>query len=267
MKKRLVMRWMGGSGGDTLCYLLSADNEGVYTNTSHHGMSKNGKTLTWSKFDAEFPTLYKFSQNKHEINDVDNFERDIVNLSKKRIPFVVKHHFYNKEMDNRIKQYADLIDIGINYTMLPFVVRANLEKTSTLENLYSNDFTHLDTNLKKIMPKLDNDQRKKVVVWNLIKDIMNTINEFDLSKAPVQLENFFNNTYQLKSFFQSKGFHLNFDNDYFKLWLEKNKLLLPDDKYKRYIKDRNYQYSDTDIGIIERYVLLALANEKFQFLD
>ena len=91
--------------------------------------------------------------------------------------------------------------------------------------------------------------------------------KFNLESSPLKLIDFFNNTDNVGNFFKAKGLQLDLKSDYFVNWLEKNKKFIPNKKYQDYLKDKNYQFDDKSLDIIERYVLLALSNGKFRFLE
>lgn len=260
MKQGILLRWVGGAGGDTLCHLLSSQNN-LYINATFHGITEDGQTSAWSKLDDEYPSFYKFSRHINTKNDTDSFKQDILKLVDKKIPFVIKHHLFDKDFDRDIQEYVHIVDIGIDLDILPFVVRSNLEKTTTME------LTYLDDNLKKIIGKFNDEQKQKIVIWNVIQNDMRLMKKFNLESSPLKLIDFFNNTDNVGNFFKAKGLQLDLKSDYFVNWLEKNKKFIPNKKYQDYLKDKNYQFDDKSLDIIERYVLLALSNGKFRFLE
>jgi hypothetical protein len=260
MKKGILIRWIGGAGGDTLCHLLSVKND-LYINASFHGITKEGQTYSWSKIDDEFPSFYKFSRFINTDNDVKDFKHDLIKLSKQGVPFVIKHHLFDKEFDAEMRNHVDLVDIGIDISILPFLVRANLEKTPTLE------LSYLDSNQKRLFIKLDEKQSKQLVIWNVIKNNIDLMQKFSLHESPLQLRDFFTNTKNIKDFFESKGLSIDLESEYFTNWLQANERSKPSVKYQRYILEKNYDHDDKDLDIIERYVMLALSHNKFKFLD
>ena len=66
---------------------------------------------------------------------------------------------------------------------------------------------------------------------------------------------------------KTKGLKLDLKSKYFIDWLEKNKKFQPNKKYQEYINNKNYQFDDDSLDMVERYVLLALSNGKFRFLE
>lgn len=260
MKTGILLRWIGGAGGDTLCHLLSSQND-VYMNATFYGITEDGQTSAWSKLDNEFPSFYKFSKHTNKNEDIDSFKHDIIKLSEKKIPFIIKHHLFDKDFDRELQEYAHIVDIGINLDVLPFVVKSNLEKTSTME------LTYLDDNLKKIISKLDDKQKQKIVIWNVVQNDIRLMKNFDLVNSPLQLGDFFHKTENVGNFFKTKGLKLDLKSKYFIDWLEKNKKFQPNKKYQEYINNKNYQFDDDSLDMVERYVLLALSNGKFRFLE
>lgn len=261
--KGIILRWLGGSGGDTLLYILNEQNN-IFTNVSfpNKTLTIKDSTLTKASINKEYSTFNDpFNRN------ADPFINDLKNLAKKTKSFIIKQHFADNDIDRKVGYLADIINIGFDYQFLPFVVRANLQKTETLKNRNHPEKTYLDETLKKITGKLTPGQTDALTIWNLVIHNKVTLEKFALSVSPLRLNDFFHDSKRIEKFFKSKGFSLNLDTEYFSIWKKRNSNLLPSIEYQNYLNNNNFNYKDKELNIVERYVLLALSGKKFQFLD
>lgn len=261
----IILRWVGGAGGDTLCDLLSLQNTNLYMNVSYRGKIEpnTGRTLIKTRYDPDYPLLVRLAQGRCVGIDMELLGIDLCNLIKKHKRFVLASHLFN----NDIGKYAEIIDLGFNLKFLPFIVQCNIEKTETISNNFTYNNSKFDSILKKISKKLSNKQMKQLVTWNLVKDNINLLNEFDLDNASLSVEDFFYNQKHIEVFFKEKGYDINLDVQFFSDWKKINTKYLPSKKYLEYVQNKQYNYNDTQLAISERYTLLALAGRNFTFMD
>lgn len=261
--KGLILRWLGGSGGDTLLYILNKQNK-FYTNVSFPSTNLSAKdsTLTKGSADNDYPTF-----DNPRNYDASLFIDDLKALSKKTKAFIIKQHFANADIDRKIGQLADIVNVGFDLSFLPFVVRANLQKTETVNHRDDPGKTFLDETLKKINDKLTPAQADLLTIWNLVIHNKDTMEKFKLPESPIMVNNFFHDPSTIEACFKNKGYDLDLDIEYFNDWKRRNSDLLPSTKYQTYLKNQHYNFDDKDLDIVERYVFLALSGKKFQFLD
>ena len=265
----IILRWLGGGGGDTIMNLLSHSND-VYTNI--HATNKidpvTGRSLISEKFDEDYPSFYDMSHDEN-IKDIDSkaLKQDIVKLNRKKDTFLLKSHHWDKKLDKDICDIVDIVNIGYTIAFIPFIVRANLHKTPTLANSKLKNKTHFDYSLSKIAKKLTDKQHEKVVTWNIITDLINKARIFNLENATITIADIFYNRDHLKTYFQSRSLKLDITSDYLNQWVEQNKKFLPSKTFQNYIDNTNYNHIDSSLDMVERYTLLALSGKNFQFID
>jgi hypothetical protein len=260
--KRLILRWLGGSGGDTLLYILNKQNK-FYTNVSFPSTDLSDKDSTPTKGSAnkEYPT---FDNSRNY--DAKPFIDDLKALSKRTNSFIIKQHFANDDIDRKIGQLVDIVNVGFDLNFLPFVVRANLQKTETVNNRNHPEKTYLDETLRKINTKLTPEQTYALTIWNLVIHNKEIMEKFRLSTSPLMLNNFFHDPGKIENFFKDKGFALNLDAQYFRNWKKRNTNLLSSNRFQNYLKNMQFDYTDKNLDLTERYVFLALSGKKFQYL-
>ena len=262
----IILRWVGGAGGDALCNLLSLQNKNVYMNFSCHGkiVPNTGQAQVSGRYDPDYPLLVQLASDRTCSGiDMELLGVDVCNLIKKHKRFVIKSHLF----DNEMKKYAEIIDLGFDLKFLPFIVQCNIDKTKTVLNNFTYNNSKSDSTLKKISKNLNNKQKKQLVIWNVVKDNIKQINKFALDNTSLSTEDFFYNQKRIEDFFKEKGYEINFDLQFFSDWKNINTKYLPSKKYQEYIQTKQYNYKDTELAISERYILLALSGQNFTFMD
>ena len=266
MSKGLILRWMGGAAGDTLLHMIAEHND-VYMNVK---LEKNldstcGKSLVSGMYDSRYPTLFELSSN--EIIDRRKLQNDIHELSKSHTPFVIKSHFFDKEFDRSIIDIAETVDLGFDLNFLPFVVRSNINKTATLSRSGDPKRSHFDQSLQKISSKLNKAQIKMLITWNVIKDMIEHIKEFNLDDSPISTADLFRDVDRLYAFFMKRDLKIDKKSSHLSEWKSMNAKLLPSPAYQEHLNKSNYRFDDNSLDLVERYILLALANENFRILS
>ena len=265
----IILRWPGGGGGDTIMNLLSHSND-VYTNI--HATNEidpaTGQSLISEKFDEDYPSFYNMALPV-TIKTLDSkaLKQDIVKLNSKKDTFLLKSHRWDKNLDKDICDIVDIVNIGYTIAFIPFIVRANLNKTKTLVNSRIVNKSYFDSTIHKIAKKLTEDQNKQIVTWHIIKDMINKVRIFNLENASIMTEDLFYDREHLKTYFQSRSLKLDITSDYLDQWVEYNKKLLPSNTFQNYIENTNYNHLDDSLDMVERYTLLALSGKNFQFID
>tara|TARA_R110000822_G_scaffold304188_1_gene429240 strand:+ start:49 stop:843 length:795 start_codon:yes stop_codon:yes gene_type:complete len=260
----IILRWVGGAGGDTLCHLLSLQNTNVYMNVSCHGKIEpnTGRTLVSGRYDPDYPLLVQLTRVPCSGIDMELLGVDVCNLIKKHKRFILKSHLF----DNEIEKYTEVIDLGFDLKFLPFIVQCNIDKTDTVVDNFTYNNSKFDSTLKKISKKLNNKQKKQLATWNVVKDTIKQINKFALDNTSLSTEDFFYNQKRIEDFFKEKGYEIDFDVQFFSDWKNNNTKYLPSKKYQEYLQNKQYNYNDTQLTISERYILLALSGQNFTFM-
>lgn len=266
MNKGLILRYVGGAAGDTLLHMISKYNT-VYMNVQYTDNidNCNGRSLVVSKYDSRYPTLFDLSRNAN-VNR-RTLQSDIQNLSNSQTPFVIKSHLFDKELDASIADLAETVDLGFGMDFLPFVVKSNINKTATLDSSGDPQRSHFDQKLQKISGKLNKEHTKMLVMWNVIKNMIKHIKEFNLDEAPISTVDLFRNIDRLEKFFMKRDLRIDKKSSHLSNWKKVNSKLLPSLAYQNHLNNSDYDFNDSSMDLVERYILLALANKNFSILS
>tara|TARA_E500000178_G_scaffold349537_1_gene406627 strand:+ start:2239 stop:3057 length:819 start_codon:yes stop_codon:yes gene_type:complete len=267
----LMLRWFGGSGGDTICTLIDMAEKDLYTNfICKYNSRANGKTNTHQFKDPEYPTLYRFGISWNAEIELKKAKKDLSKLKNSNKKFLIKSMNFAKSLDNVVSDYMEIVSIGYDYFFLPFLVQTNLTKTKTIKNYFTkNNLSKYkkDLVLLDITKKLSQDQKTKLVIWNVIKSAIDYMNDFSLDKSSIQISDMFYNQQSIKDFFADRNIEIDFNNKLYKNWLKLNQKYIPSDIFNKCLKTRSYNYQNSDMNLFERYVLLAISGKKFKFLS
>ena len=269
----IILRYVAGAGGDTICYLLSLKNN-VYMNIYGAGkLYKNGRTLLSHWYDKKLPELVKLAKlrpaHKQAFNaDRRKLHKNISELIAKNKYFVLKSHYYNKSFDEEIKNLNlfETVDIGFDLNFLPFIVQANLYKTKIEQKNLAYEITLFDKTLKTIAEKLNTEQKKSLIMWLLAKQFSRNINEFGLNNSKIMCDDLFYNPKNIEKVLKEKDYEIDFETEFYSKWKKSNLKYLPSEKYQEYVRTKNYNYADQTLNLDERYILLALNGKNFKFL-
>lgn len=266
MNKGLILRWLGGAGGDTLLQLISEHND-VYMNVETKKIidRSRGSSPIVGKYDSRYPTLVDLANGR--IVDRRKLQNDIYNLSISHTTFIIRSHFFDKEFDSSVIDMAETVDLGFGLDFLPFVVRSNINKTLILDRSRDSQRSHFDQKLQKISSKLNKEQIRMLVTWNLIKDNIKRIKEFKLDNSPISTADLFQNIDRLENFFMKRELKIDKESSHLSEWKNLNAKLLPSPAYQDHLRNSNYDFNDNSLDLVERYILLALANENFRILS
>jgi len=268
MASQFLLRWVGGAGGDTIINLLSKKND-VYLNVNplYKIDAYLGKSIITNKFDKKYPNLVKLTRAHPQINKT-SLLNDLINLKNDHKSFVLKCHLFNQEIDEELKKNnIEIVDIGFDIKFLPFIIQSNLLKTETVKSSRNPERTHYDKNLIKISNKLTEKQNISVVTWTLIQDMIMKIKQYNLKNTLLKTKDLFYNIDSIADFFKKNNLILNVRSKYLKNWQEKNQNILPSKTFIEYVDNMEYNYNDSALQTVERYILLMLSGNKFKFLE
>jgi hypothetical protein len=258
----MMLRWTGGQAGDILMHVIS-QNKKVYLNFNPIEVSQSGQLIGEPIRDPRYPVLTNLplvvfapGQKKTPI-DYNQLRNDILQIKKDYEHFVIRCEVHDKTFDQNVKDIIDVFDIGCNTNFLPFVIEAVIKKLNHHKHIYD------DKTLGKISYKMTALQKHQFSIYyravGLIQKLQNKDYNFIFNTNDI-----FGNTELVQS--KLKEFNLDFDNNGYKHWKDINQQFLPSQIYQTYIKNQTYLYKNNQLSLVEKYVLLALSKEKFQFL-
>ena len=132
------------------------------------------------------------------------------------ILIIHKFHNFDQEFDHMLKDYIDINDVGFDLGFLPFIIQANIEKfANTQHPMY--DLKYNNT-LEKIGQKLNDHQKRQVLMWSMILHAIKCLNEFDLDKAPIRTQDLFYNNTRVENFFKEQGYNIGLNTTFFSDW-------------------------------------------------
>ena len=264
----VLLRWLGGGGGDTLCQLLMNNNPDTYMNfipgIIDHNVS-TGRTIIDDDLDADYPLVSQLGR-ANPIIDRGKLKEEFVKLIKEHDKFIVKFHNFDQEFDDMLKDHIDINDVGFNLGFLPFVIQANIEKFSNTQHpMY--DLKYNKT-LERIGKKLNDHQKRQVLTWSMILHAIKCLNEFKLDKALISTQDLFYDNRRVEDFFKERGYNIRLNTQFFSDWKNNNTKYLPSKKYQSCLENKDYDYNNQkELSIVERYIFLSLAGQNFTFLD
>lgn len=240
-----ILRWQGGFAGDIVLKLILESNPDYKSNTIYGNIDQtNGQTqISHQQYVKEYDKLTKISMDV----DYDKVRQELAELAQSDHCYLIKSHKFDFDHNNTI-------DIIVESELLPFVVRANIEKTSTLTVDYNN-----------LVNKIPNPEiKRKYSYYNLAK----TFIKQPKNTQKLNFNKIYSSWQNLQTALENLGFKL--DNQFQHIhatWLQYNKKYSPSQRYLDYIGQKEYNYNDTNLDVVERYCLLALSEEKFIVLD
>ena len=215
----ILLRWLGGGGGDTLCQHLMNNNPETYMNfiPGLTDVQSTGRTIIDDDYDVDYPLICRLG-HANPISDKEKLKEEFVKLIKEHKKFIVKFHNFDQEFDRMLKDHIDINDVGFDLGFLPFIIQANIEKFSnTGHPMY--DLKYNKT-LERIGKKLDDNQKRQVLMWSMILHAIKCLNEFELDKAPIRTQDLFYDNKRVENFFNKQGYHIGLNTQFFSNWKE-----------------------------------------------
>ena len=258
----MMLRWQGGQAGDILMHVI-AQNKKVYLNFNPIEVSQSGQLVGEPIKDSRYPVLTNLPYvqvdpvQKHTPIDYNQLRNDILQVKKDYEHFVIRFFVHDKTFDQNVKDIVAVFDIGCDMNFLPFVIEAGTKKLNDVHKGYDKEI------LNKISSKLTTHQKHQFNIYNTAVGIIDRLQNKDYNFI-FNTNDIFGNTKLIQSKLQE--FNLDFDNNGYKHWKDINQQFLPSQIYQTYIKNQTYLYNDNQLSLVEKYVLLALSKEKFQFL-
>jgi hypothetical protein len=252
-----LLRWKGGSGGDTVLKILLDSNPDLQSQNRYIGLDIN-KT----QVDIQYVTLFKYSEiSKMSLDlcktvDFNLLTYQLHNLAQKSgdTSWLLKTHCY-------FNFCWPVIDITVDAQLLPFLVKANLIKNFK-EHRPSLNYNSIIVKIK------DPNILYKYNCYNLAIDAINDcmLNN-QLSHNQLSVASILGGWELLSNSLNNLGFCVaDRCKSYYETWLSRNQSLLPSDRYLELLESNNLDYFSSDISVEEKYCLLALAQKKFKII-
>lgn len=247
-----ILRWQGGEGGDTLLKMLVGSNPELYSNISWGNITDMGKTtpieIVSDEIFINLPSVVNIAIGSQYKNvATDDLEQNIRKLKALSKNFMLKSHWYTSSMFDDIT-----IDLITPIEMLPFTVRALIQKTSE----YIPNYDQLRAKIKDSM------MRDSYDLYNTSWDRL--YNKVKYSDNQITVDTLVGGWDVLKN--KLKKFNLLLDDKYklyYEDWLDKNQQYLPSNRYKELVNACNFNYTDDQLSLAEKYCLLAMSKKKF----
>ena len=258
----MMLRWTGGQAGDILMHVI-AQNKKVYLNFNPIEVSQAGQLIGEPIKDARYPVLTNLPYvefnpvQKHTPIDYNQLRNDILQIKKDYEHFVIRFFVHDKTFDQNVKDIVNVFDLGCDTNFIPFVIQARVKKLSYSNYEYDKEVPY------NILSKMTELQKHQFDIYNNAVGLIERLRSKDYNFI-FDTNDIFGNTKLIQSKLQE--FNLDFDNDGYEQWKDINQQFLPSQIYQTYIKNQTYLYNDNQLSLVEKYVLLALSKEKFQFL-
>jgi hypothetical protein len=246
-----ILRWRPGAGGDMILYYKSLCSPGSVINVDYIGI-ENGRTMV----DID-KTLARLHSQIVKITEADQFNQVNQQLLLEEIHNIdstldvwLKSHYYDTVLLDSIT-----VDIVASELTIPFMISAGVDKT------FNNNIQY-----NKLMAMIKDPQIR--INYALYVLAIEAINNRVSSQQKIYVDDIINGVDSFMRVTDQVGLHLDFDLRYIYVnWLENNKKYLPSDQYQRMVADKDYDWSDTELSLAERYTLLALSGDKFRNLS
>lgn len=244
-----ILRWQGGSGGDMLLSLIS-NSAAIQTNAKFQpGLSAHGKILLDQSHQPTQINYIAMDFKCRALIDPILLKQELDQIIASDQTWWVKSHYYEQNF------YTDcIVDIVIDYDLLPFAVTANINKTTTMQS----DFNPL-------VSKINNPHiRYQYSIYSLAKDFVYPYN----TKRTIQLKQLVSGWDCLRHTLELLDIPLNKElQSFYQDWLTLNTMYMPTSAYQHLVNTQDYNMDHPDLTLVEKYCLLVLAGRKFQLLD
>ena len=222
-------------------------------NAKYKQISSVGKTVPdvdWIDFD-NLTEVQKIALKQIYYKDINLLllQSEIQHWQRQPELHWVKSHYYDTDLFNDIT-----IDIVVDDYSLPFVVNANCIKTDTLSTPFNN-----------IVSKIPDETVK--LKYTYYCNAVDTLVQTNIGWNTILVSELIAGQDQFESVLARQK--LNIPSEYFVVyndWLEKNLPYMPSETYTQKIYNRDYDYNDTKLSLVEKYCLLALSKNKFTIL-
>jgi len=250
-----ILRWKGGFGGDLVMKLILdsstahtnvkfqsspafSDQGGVLLDFSHDDFA-NAKQINFISFHADHQTGFDPILLKHELDTLVDSDQI----------WWLKSHYYDQDF------YTDcIIDIVVDHALLPFVVTANIKKTTAAKSTVTS-----------LVSKIaDPHVQHQYMIYHVAKYLTVPCK----TDRTIQLKQILSGWPLLKQTLQSFGVTLNDQlMPLYQQWLAHNTKYIPTTVYQYLAQNKDYDVDHPKLTLVERYCLLVLSGRKFHLFE
>lgn len=249
-----LMRWKSGAAGDMLLKML-LDSDDIHSqNIYDERLSSTGGAVIDAEFVKSFPydQISAMSLVGAELVDRERLSQQLRLLIKDypQKKWLLKTHLY-------IDFEYPVIDIVVDPWLVPFAVKSSLTKKRRSDNLAQN--------YHPLIAKIrDQEILHKFDCYNFSWDIIHTEicnhQQILLSKILAGWDN-------LVECLEGFDFQLlESCRGYYERWLEHNQYYMPSLLFQKMFYARDFDYTNTDLSIEERYCFLVMSGSSFRNL-
>lgn len=249
-----ILRWMLGSGGDTIINLLLNSNPNWHSQNKYCGLD-NSRTA----FDIEYVNAFRYDQIAkmslvdYQSTNVSLLFEQLTQLAQEDLSkhWILKTHCY-------VDFTQEVIDIVIGENFLPFALTAVLAKNPR-SKVKIVDYHPLASKISDpvVLYKFD--------CYNMAKNAISTKN---FSTLQIHLGDLLKDWQQFTQALSAVNLHVGPNcQEYYERWLNANKKFLPSNTYTTLVNNKTYDYTNSLLSIEEKYCLFALSGEKFCLLS
>lgn len=243
-----ILRWKGGAGGDMLLYMLSSTN--TVLNARYVAISKAGKAVadfSWLDFEnlTEIQKL-SYRPESSQLN-LSNLRQEIKQHRQNPQSAWIKSHYYDTNEFNDIT-----VDLVVDPLALPFAIKANIEKTQSSTMMFG-----------KLLSRITDEELKIKYTMYLTARYINRP-EQNISDRTINVSELILEREKLQSTLSKHS--MIFNDDLYNQWLSYNLVYVPSKQYQTKIANKDYDFMDHELSLVEKYSLMVLANSKFLIL-
>ena len=244
-----LLRWQSGMGGDTVLKMLLDSYQNLQSQNCYSSLH-NGQTL----IDPNYHQNFKYDQisqiswiNFSAINKLQLFDQlRQLDQSDSTAQWMLKTHCY-------FDFPYPVIDIVVGPELMPFVVKASLQKNPDILNYHV------------LMSKIkDPELLYKFNCFNYAQDLLQ---KKPLSDQQISLQDILSGWDIVVTALRQVDLEiLPKCQVYYSEWIEQNKKFMPSMVFTQLIQHKNFDYNCAGLTLEEKYCLLSLAGKKFKVL-
>ena len=240
-----VVRWVAGAGGDTLFNLLIQSYPQAKSNVVAGQLQDNGRTDMSGATELADANLLKVALTPDVRNTINlcDLEAAINDLKQSDTHWFIKSH-----MDIPGVDASEVINLVPSEYTLPFIINALVNK-----------IPYIIQDLLRPLNKLTNNYN--INVYN-ITEVLYTIITNSPNTNTILVDDLITDWQHLNKTLARFNFKLTENcKPYYTAWLSKNTQYFPSQTYKNYISNKNYNYKDPSLSLIESCCLLAISKQ------
>lgn len=243
-----ILRWKGGYGGDMIMYLMHLSGYKIANVIFRDAMDCQGRvTVDFSHVNQALTEIQKIALDRpfRDTIDEDRLIQEITAVD----GMWIKSHHYTSLFD------SITTDLVVDAKSLPFAIAANIIKTNTMT---TKDFHPLAQRVQ------DPDIKIKLAFYNVGVDMLATL---PLTKNQITVSDIISGWHTLEPRLQSLGLQMNRSAQlFYQQWSTNNRQYFASETYAHMVHAHDYDYTQRNLSLSERYALLILSGERFCIL-